>query len=143
MSGFGLTFHHLGLAVARPDGAERFVQALGYHLGQHVRDDIQKVNLSLATHTAMPSVEIIWPTDEEGPLTKLLKLSAEIAYHVAYECDFIEATVAEIKSEKMRVIEMSPPQPAVLFGGRRVSFQRVVGFGLIELVERTLHGASP
>ena len=143
MSGFGLAFHHLGLAVARPEGAERFVRALGYQLGPHVRDDIQRVNLSLAAHAAMPSVEIIWPTDEEGPLTKLLKLSAEIAYHVAYECDFVEATVAEIKAEGMRVIEVSPPQPAMLFGERRVSFQRVVGFGLIELVERTLHGASP
>lgn len=141
MSGFGLTFHHLGLAVAKPEGAERFVRALGYQVGAHVRDDIQRVNLALATHGSMPSVEIIWPTEEEGPLTKLLKVGAEIAYHVAYECDFIEATVAEIKANGIRVIEASPPQPAILFGGRRVSFQRVVGFGLIELVERTLRGA--
>jgi hypothetical protein len=138
LSGFGLTFHHLGLAVARPDGAEKFVRALGYQVGPHVRDDIQRVNLALASHASMPSVEIIWPTDEEGPLTKVLKMGAEIAYHVAYECDFIEATVAEIKANAIRAIEVSPPQPAVLFGGRRVSFQRVAGFGLIELVERTL-----
>lgn len=143
MIGFGLTFHHLGLAVARPDGAERFLTSLGYQVGPHIRDDVQRVNLSMATHAAMPSVEVIWPTEVEGPLTGLLKLQAEIAYHVAYECDAIEAAVAAIKASNVRVIQQSPPQPAVLFDGRMVSFQRVGGFGLIELVERALRAETP
>lgn len=138
MIGFGLTFHHLGLAVARPDGAERFLAALGYAVGARIRDDVQRVNLAMATHAAMPSVEVIWPTEIEGPLTSLLRLQAEIAYHIAYECDEIEGTVTAIKSAGYRVIPVSPPQPAILFAGRLVSFQRVGGFGLIELVERTL-----
>ena len=34
-----------------------------------------------------------------------------------------------------RVFPVSEPTPAVLFGGRRVWFLRVHGFGLIELLE--------
>jgi hypothetical protein len=30
---------------------------------------------------------------------------------------------------------LSPPQPAVLFGGRKVSFYSVAGFGVIEILE--------
>ena len=132
------TFHHLGLAVSRPDGAERFLVALGYAPGPTVRDDIQRVHVALATHPTMPSVELVWPTEVDGPLTSMLRAQTELAYHLAYECDGIVDAIAAIEAIGRRVLPISPPQPAVLFGGRRVSFQRVAGFGIIELIERQL-----
>jgi len=47
MTGFGLAFHHLGLAVSRPDEAVTFLTGLGYAIGDRVFDPEQNINLAL------------------------------------------------------------------------------------------------
>lgn len=129
-----LSFHHVGLASRDPGRAAAFRRALGYHIGPLVRDTIQGVDLALASHPTMPSVEIVTPIGDAGPLTSLLRREAEMTYHVCFETPDREGTLDAMRRAGSRVLPVSPPSPAVLFGGRTVSFHRVGGFGLVELL---------
>jgi len=73
--------------------------------------------------------------EEEGPLTPILKRYSELVYHTCYETKDLEASLKAIKEAGLRVIPVSPPTPAILFGGRKVSFYTIMGFGLIEILE--------
>jgi len=131
-----LKFHHFGLAVRRPDEARIFVSALGYRAGELVFDPAQNVHLQLCTHETHPAVEIIWPGNAGGPIDKLAQRHASgIIYHVCYETDDLDAALLQFGEVKLRVVCISPPTPAPLFGGRPVSFYNVVGIGLIEILQ--------
>jgi hypothetical protein len=132
---YGLRFHHLGLAVKQPDAAAKFLGGLGYKIGLAVRDDLQNVNLRLCTRRGMPTTEIIYPTETPGPLVPILKSSATMIYHICYESSNREKSLHALEADDNKVFLLSPPQPAVLFGGRKVSFYVVAGFGVIEILE--------
>jgi catechol 2,3-dioxygenase-like lactoylglutathione lyase family enzyme len=136
MNNSQLTFHHFGLAVRRPEEARVFVSTLGYRLGESVFDPAQNVHLQLCAHDTHPAVEIIWPGETKGPSDRLIECHpAGIIYHVCYETNDLPVALARFEEAKLRVICISPPTPAQLFGGRKVSFYKVTGIGLIEVLE--------
>jgi catechol 2,3-dioxygenase-like lactoylglutathione lyase family enzyme len=131
-----LKFHHFGLAVRRPAEARAFVSALGYQTGEAVFDPERNVHLQLCSHQVHPAIEIIWPGDAKGPVEKLIDLhGGGIIYHVCYETDQLAAALAQLAEAKLRFVCISPPSPAPLFGGRRVSYYNFIGIGLIEILE--------
>jgi methylmalonyl-CoA/ethylmalonyl-CoA epimerase len=132
---FGLKFHHLGLAVKKPEDALRLLTGLGYTIGITVRDHLQNVNLALCTRRGMPAIEIIYAAETPGPLAEILKSNASMIYHICYESKNLERSLHAMESEGNRVLLISPPKPAALFGGRHVSFHLVSGFGMIEILE--------
>jgi len=134
MNRFGLTFHHLGLAVPSTAEAVQFLDRLGYRQGPTVFDPLQKVNLSMCWHDTMPDVELVWPGDEPSPIDRMLKRGGPQVYHFCYSTRDAAASLAGMEAEGIAVLELAPPQPAVLFGGRPVSFHSIAGFGLIELI---------
>jgi len=136
---WGLTFHHLGLAVKEPQPAVAFLTGLGYEEGRTVFDPLQNVNLAMLTHRAMPDVEIIFPAGSAGPLDDLLSHhKAGLVYHVCYTSDDLDASLAAIEADgRLRLFEVSSPKPAVLFDGKPVSFYVVGGFGLIEIIDES------
>ena len=136
MSGFGLRFDHLGLAVRYADKAVRFLRGLGYSIGESVFDAEQNVNLIMCTHDRMPAVEVISPGSAPGLVDNLVnRFSSGIVYHTCYVTDSVEASVAAIRRAGIRVIPVSSPKPAVLFEGKPVSFHIVTGMGLVEMIE--------
>ena len=137
MPELGLEFHHLGLAVRTPDAARRFLAALGYRLGEALFDPEQNVVLALCTHPHMPDVEIIHPGDGgKSPVDRLAaRHESGIVYHVCYTSADLAGSLAAMEREGLRVLCVSAPRPAVLFGGRNVSFYMVDGMGLIEILE--------
>jgi catechol 2,3-dioxygenase-like lactoylglutathione lyase family enzyme len=136
LSGLHLAFHHLGLAVRRPQEAQLFLSAMGYRLGETVLDPGQNVHLMMCTHETEPEVEIIWPSDTKGPIDGLTQRHpAGIVYHICYVTDDLAAALAALEKAGLRIVCVSPPKPAPLFGGRKVSFYNVVGIGLIEILE--------
>jgi catechol 2,3-dioxygenase-like lactoylglutathione lyase family enzyme len=136
MSGFGLRFHHLGLAVRNPEKAIRFLRGLGYSIGESVFDTVQNVNLIMCAHDSMPAVEVISPGSTSGPVDNLVnRFSSGIVYHTCYITDSLEASVAAIRQAGLRVTPMSKTQSAVLFGGKPVSFHVISGMGLVEIIE--------
>jgi catechol 2,3-dioxygenase-like lactoylglutathione lyase family enzyme len=130
-----LRFHHLGLATARPKAAAAMLGTLGYTLGDAVWDPEQRVHVQMGEHPAMPAVELVFPGDEPGPIDALLKRAGPGPYHLCFQVDDIEAARDQLDEAGHRVLPVVPPTPAILFGGRRVAFFQVHGFGLIELVE--------
>ena len=135
MTGFGLRFHHLGLALRAEEQALGFLRGMGYEAGERVYDPEQDVHLRLCTAAAAPAVETITPGEGEGPLTPILKRYDQLVYHTCYEVDDVAESLARIGEAGLRVLPVGESKPAVLFGGRHVSFHRVVGFGLIELLD--------
>ena len=136
LAGHGFRFHHLGLAVKQPEMATTFLSGLGYKIGRAVRDPRQNVNLLLCTRRGMPAVEIIYPTETPGPLGPILKARSTSIYHICYETRNPDKVLKILKAQNRAVTLTSPPQPAILFKGRKVSFYIVAGFGLIEILER-------
>lgn len=131
-----LAFHHFGLAVKQAPLATAFLTALGYRIGETVFDPIQNVHLAMCFHENQPAVEVIWPADNSGPIDRLVQRhSSGIVYHVCYETSDLTAALAQWKEAGIRAVCISPPSPAPLFGGRKVSFYNVVGMGLVEIVE--------
>jgi len=135
---YGLKFHHLGLAVREPTAAVRFLTALGYVAEEEIEDPLQNVKLIMCRHAAMPDVEIIYSAGGASPTDRFLKSQNEgLIYHVCYETDDLSATLSEVeRQDDFRMVCVSPPKPAVLFGGRNVSFYVVVGVGLIEVIDQ-------
>ena len=134
MSEFGLSFHHLGLAVKKEDDALIFLGGLGYEAGKQVYDELQNVHLRLCTLQDSPSVELVTPGHGPGPLTPIFKRHNELIYHTCYETDDREASLVAFENSGLRVLAVVEPKPAILFGGREVSFHTVLGFGLVELL---------
>jgi methylmalonyl-CoA/ethylmalonyl-CoA epimerase len=136
---YGLRFHHFGLAVRDSKFASKFLFGLGYHIGNSVYDPLQRVNLILATADNSPDVELISPSNEPGPLDKLLSNRNELLYHVCYISDNVESSINLLNTDLIRTITVTRPKPAILFEGRLVSFYYVHGFGLIEILEDQYH----
>lgn len=135
MDGFGLTFHHLGLAVKKPDAAGAYLGALGYREGRRVFDPAQHVNLAMYHHTSMPDVEVIWPGEGPSPVDNILKRADGRIYHLCYTAADPPRAVAAMVAQGFDVADVAAPEPAPLFDGKKVSFHSVAGFGLIEIIE--------
>ena len=131
----GLTFHHFGLVVEEPGDAFCYLQAIGYVAGNSVYDPLQRVNLAMRHHSSMPDVEVIWPGSEASPIDGLVKGGRTMIYHICYACVNRDAGLAALEAAGCFLIEVSPPTPALLFGGQSVSFHQVTGVGLIELLQ--------
>lgn len=135
MPEFGLAFHHLGLAVRSDDRAIRFLSGLGYRIGERIHDPEQDVHLRMCAADHAPAVEVITPGHGDGPLTPILKRYNEMIYHVCYEAGDVPGSLEAMQAADLVVMPVAGRKPAILFGGRIVSFYKVLGFGLIELLE--------
>ncbi len=135
MQQFGLGFHHFGLATRDEALSLRFLGAMGYTSGERTYDPLQRVNLVLCHHETMPSVEVISPADEPGPLDAMLQRQPESIYHLCYTTTDLKATLNAMRDAGHRAMPVVPPRPARLFGESLVSFYMVRGIGLIEILE--------
>jgi methylmalonyl-CoA/ethylmalonyl-CoA epimerase len=131
---FGLRFDHLGLATREAERTLSFLRGLGYGTPPVVHDPLQGVNLVLCEHSAMPAVEVIFAAGPSGPLDAILAHQPQAVYHLCFRAAALSASLAAMKSAGHRLLAVSPPKPAVLFGGLEVSFYMVRGFGLIEII---------
>ena len=129
-----LRFHHIGLAVPEPDVTFRFLELQGYTEGNRVFDPLQGVNLAMRHHEIMPDFEVIWPGSGPSPIDKMIKRNGTMMYHCCYETDHVDRTLQVIADAGFDIVTISPPKPAILFGGREVSFHLIDKFGLIELL---------
>ena len=84
MNQFGLTFHHMGLALKKEDEALKFLNGLGYEESERVYDPEQKVNLRICLAEGKPSVELVTKGEEESPLDNILKKYNELVYHTCF-----------------------------------------------------------
>ena len=132
-----LKFNHMGLAVKQEKDALAMLESLNYSIGERIYDPLQNVHLRLCTAPEHPSVEVVLPGNEgKSPLDSILSKYNELIYHTCYETPDLGKTLDCIEKTGLRCMPLSERKPAVLFGGRHVSFYRIFGWGIIELLKR-------
>ncbi len=134
MNRYGLEFHHFGLAVKSPGTAFRYLEDLGYCAGSACYDPLQKVNLAMRHHDRMPDVEVIWPGAEPSPIDLMLERDDGLIYHLCYTSKNVERSLAALEQAGLEVLPLGFAKPALLFGGFEVSFHRITGVGVIEII---------
>lgn len=132
----GIHFHHLGLLTDQPAAAATALTFLGYRVADPVYDPLQDVDLRMAEgHSEFARVEVITPRSRDGALAKLVSRRGDYMYHSCFTVTDVNATLSSLAGLGLRIITVSAPKPAVLFGGRQVSFHSIEGLGLVEFID--------
>lgn len=133
----GLTFHHIGLAVKTGEEAVKMLAALGYTAGAESREDELKIYARFCTAPGQPTVEIVRPIEGvPGPVDNIVSKYNELIYHTCYETPDLAATLAEIEAAGFRCMPLGERKKSNILGGRHVSFYKIFGWGILELLER-------
>src|ERR1700732_1218100 len=113
----GHPFHHVGIACADIEATGSYAREAFEIVSDSgtVEDPIQNARVRLFNEGLPRAFELVC-----GPAVEGLVRRGVTYYHVCYTTSDIEATMQRAK--KLGAVTVSPPQPAVLFGGRRVSF---------------------
>ena len=103
-----MKINHLGIATKGIDDALKFwSDALGL---ENVHTEIvadQKVRVAMLP-IGESRIELLEPTSEDSPISKFLAKHGPGIHHIAVEVDDIEAALAKLKSQGMRLIDETP-----------------------------------
>ncbi len=123
-----LRFHHLGIAVKDLEKSIAQIRALGYQISDNVYDPAQDASLIFCKHSSMPSLELIYNPDR---FKSILKGQDFVIYHICFETHNINKALSNFE----RKVTIKKPCPAKLFNNREVSFFKIDGLGIVELLE--------
>jgi len=113
-----LRLHHVGIVVTDVETAARKYEALGFRDGE--RFEVPAQGIVAIVYKAGPGyIELIQPTDPEGPIGRFMAKRGEGAHHVAYAVDDIESALARLKAAGVRLIDEIP---RVGLHGWRIAF---------------------
>lgn len=103
-----MKINHLGIATKDISEALKFWgDALGLeNVHTEVVED-QKVRVAMLP-IGESRIELLEPTSEDSPISKFLEKRGGGIHHIAVEVDDIEASLANLKSKGMRLIDESP-----------------------------------
>ncbi len=129
-----MKINHLGIATKGIDEALKFwSDALGLeNVHTEVVED-QKVRVAMLP-IGESRVELLEPTSDDSPISKFLEKRGGGIHHIAVEVDDIEASLAKLKSQGMRLID---EKPRIGAEGCLVAFVHPAASGgvLLELVQ--------
>ncbi|CAN5713311.1 methylmalonyl-CoA epimerase [soil metagenome] len=102
-----LALHHVGIVVSDLDAAMAQYQTLGFSGGE--RFLVSGQGIEAVTFEAGPGyVELIHPTDPEGPIARFLAKRGDSVHHVAFRTADIEAELRRLEADGLRLIDVSP-----------------------------------
>jgi methylmalonyl-CoA/ethylmalonyl-CoA epimerase len=132
-----MALHHIGVAVASIAAAlPSYERLFGLRpLAAPVSDPIQKVTVCFLT-SGRPGetlLELVEPGSADSPIASLLKKGGG-AYHVCYQVESVEATIARLRRDGCIVV--SGPVPAAAFEGKPIAWLYTPTRQLIELVQK-------
>ncbi|MGB3307111.1 MAG: methylmalonyl-CoA epimerase [Thermomicrobiales bacterium] len=113
-----LALHHVGIVVADLDAAKASYEALGFRDGERFAVPEQKIE-AITFHAGLGYLELISPTDPEGPIARYMTKRGEGTHHVAYAVPDIDAALARLAAAGVRLIDETPRSGA---HGWRVAF---------------------
>lgn len=91
-----------------------------------VYDPCQDATLAMLTLADGTRIELV-----AGPPVQTMLRKGIGYYHLCFEVDDIESEIERLVLQK--AVLLSPPKPAVLFGGRKVAFLQA-SYGIVELL---------
>jgi methylmalonyl-CoA/ethylmalonyl-CoA epimerase len=117
-----MQIHHTGIVV--PDISAFYTSHLAQFfpesmLGPKIHDPLQKVN-AVFIETAGGRLELLEPAAEDSPISALARKAPAGYHHVCLEVEDLDRQLERCRSAKQVIV--SPPRPAVAFGGRRIAF---------------------
>lgn len=139
--GLTLGLHHVGIVVADLDAAMARQAALGF--GDAERMELPTQRVIVATFRAGPGyLELIQPTDPDGPIARYLSKRGEGLHHVAYGVPDLPAVLRRLAAAGVRLIDEAPRDGA---HGWRIAFVHPESCNgvLTELVETPEDGTDP
>ncbi|HEV2129248.1 MAG TPA: methylmalonyl-CoA epimerase [Thermomicrobiales bacterium] len=104
----GLRLHHIGVVVEDLDVAAERYAALGFIGGERFSVPEQAIEAIVYAAGEESYVELISPTDPEGPIARFMGKRGEGMHHVAYLVDDIEAMIARLHDAGIRLIDETP-----------------------------------
>jgi methylmalonyl-CoA/ethylmalonyl-CoA epimerase len=126
-------YHHAGVACRRLEDEKRwYTGSLGYEPeGETFTDPLQGIRGCFLTNgeSRVELVEALPGSDQLAPWLQ----RGFVIYHLAFEVLDLDATIEQLDKARARLV--SPPKPAVAFGGRRVAFCMRPNLMLVELIE--------
>ncbi len=125
---------HIGVAVKSIQESLKFYEALGLKSVGVEEVAEQKVRVAFLP-IGEAEVELLESTAPDGPVAKYIEKNGEGIQHVALRVDNLEAALAELKAQGVRLIDEKPRYGA---GGAKIAFvhPRSTGGVLLELSER-------
>lgn len=131
-----LSLHHIGIATENIGKTAELLKAFGYiYDGGAEEDLLQGVYVAFLKHPKAPLVELIGEGSAEGksPVGEILKKNGTTVYHLCFETENIDETVAELR--KQGYLPTGKKRPS-LIEGRDVIFLYHRFNCLIELLGR-------
>lgn len=131
---------HLGIAVESHRSAQGLYEGLLGLRCNHVQE-VKDQRVKTAFYPcADVNLELLEPTDAEGPVGKFLAKKGEGFHHVAFEVDDIRKELERLKAANVELIDQQPRKGA---HGTWIAFlhPRATRGLLVELVERPTGGA--
>lgn len=132
-----MRFHHLGYAVADIEAYVRdYLVPLfaPVSLSEPVVDSIQQVRVCFAELRGGMRIELVEGLGDNNPVSSIVGSRRGGFYHLCYEVDDLEATIALFRAN--RYLPLAKPVPAAAFGGRRILFMISPQRDLVEFVEK-------
>lgn len=129
-----IRINHLGVAPKDAKQASHFFgEVLGLDREGQEKVDEQKVAVEFL-RTENSRIELLSPTSADSPIAQFLATRGAGIQHVALEVDDLDAWLAHLKTQNVRLIDSSPRKGA---HNTRIAFvhPHATGGVLVELVE--------
>jgi methylmalonyl-CoA/ethylmalonyl-CoA epimerase len=101
------TLHHVAVVVADLDEALARYRTLGFSGGERFVLGEQAVEVA-TIRSGTGWIELIRPTDPDGPIARYLAKRGEGVHHVAYAVPDLIATLNELAAAGIRLIDAAP-----------------------------------
>lgn len=100
--------NHIGVAVKSLEESLPFYRDhLGMSFARIETVDEQKVRVAML-QIGESKIELLEPTSEDSPVAKFLEKNGSGIHHIAYEVEDIEAAIAKLTAEGVRMIDQTP-----------------------------------
>ncbi|NMC60961.1 MAG: VOC family protein [Candidatus Methanofastidiosa archaeon] len=129
-----LRFHHLGIATRSINDVAKMYMKFGYTMSTIKVESTQNVRISFLSKSGSPTIELVEPTTDNTPITRIIRQSGTTPYHICYEVDNIEETILELESLDFRLLFEPISSEAMENGLFCYLFSPTIG--LIELFQR-------
>ena len=113
-----LALHHVGIVVSALDVAVAAYHALGFTGGERFLMSEQGIE-AVTFRAGSGYIELIHPTDPEGPIARYLQKRGDTVHHVAFQTADIEKQLRRLEVDGIRLIDKSPRNGA---HGWRIAF---------------------
>lgn len=99
--------HHVAVVVADLDEALARYQTLGFSGGERFVLAEQAVEV-VTLRSGSGWIELIRPTDPDGPIARYLAKRGEGVHHVAYAVPDLVAALSDLETAGIRLIDVAP-----------------------------------